>query len=112
MVRFLPLALVGISRGRAQFTLLFWDILFHPIDGVFEHAYQSAPLDLATDAFSIVRAALVDNRLVALEAGQGPALLKEADDRERDKKTWAVGMRWDFAAEDLAAIVEVRPLHR
>jgi hypothetical protein len=36
-----------------QFGLLFFDILFAPIDGAFETAYQSSPLDLTTDAFRI-----------------------------------------------------------
>ncbi|KWU46578.1 hypothetical protein RHOSPDRAFT_8870, partial [Rhodotorula sp. JG-1b] len=36
------------------FALIFWDILFAPVDGVFETPFQTAPLDLATDAFSIV----------------------------------------------------------
>ena len=41
------------SLTLVQFSLVFWDILFTPIDGVFETAYQSAPLDLRTDAFCI-----------------------------------------------------------
>ncbi|KAI9248276.1 hypothetical protein BDA99DRAFT_232249 [Phascolomyces articulosus] len=33
------------------FILLFWDIVFAPMDGVFETSYQSAPLDMGSDAF-------------------------------------------------------------
>lgn len=33
--------------------LLMWDVLFAPIDGAFETAYQSEPLDLRTDSFAV-----------------------------------------------------------
>ena len=33
------------------FMLLFWDIVFAPMDGVFETPYQTAPLDMGSDAF-------------------------------------------------------------
>lgn len=33
--------------------LLFWDIIFASIPGVFETPYQSAPLDLGSDAFYV-----------------------------------------------------------
>jgi hypothetical protein len=39
--------------SRSQFALTFWDIIFAPVDGVFETPYQSAPLDLSTDAFAV-----------------------------------------------------------
>jgi Fanconi-associated nuclease 1 len=32
---------------------LFWDILFAPFPDVLETPYQSAPLDLTTDAFFV-----------------------------------------------------------
>lgn len=32
-------------------VLLFWDIIFAPIPGVFETPYQTAPLDMRSDAF-------------------------------------------------------------
>ncbi|GAA96728.1 uncharacterized protein L969DRAFT_20070 [Mixia osmundae IAM 14324] len=87
------------------FGLLFWDVLFAPVDGVFETAYQSAPLDLATDAFSIVRAGLVKERLAAIADGQAEALLSAVDDRERPRNSWCIGVRWGYTREDLLAIV-------
>lgn len=33
--------------------LLMWDVIFAPIDGAFETAYQSEPLDLRTDSFAV-----------------------------------------------------------
>ncbi|GAA6016966.1 hypothetical protein JCM10207_007864 [Rhodosporidiobolus poonsookiae] len=89
------------------FALTFWDILFAPVDGVFETPYQSAPLDLATDAFAIVRRPAITARLAALAAGAGPDLVRETDDRERPLGTWAVGTNWDrFSRDDLVEIVE------
>jgi hypothetical protein len=131
-------ARANTSFTRTQFALIFWDILFAPVDGVFETPFQTAPLDLATDAFSIgasrgqvtshsagrtnprrdgrliggrsaVRRPAINERLAAIAAGEGPALLKETDDRERPLETFAVGIRWDrYTQEDLLEIVEVR----
>ncbi|GAA5879167.1 hypothetical protein JCM1840_006215 [Sporobolomyces johnsonii] len=89
------------------FALIFWDIIFAPVDGVFETAFQSAPLDLATDAFAIVRRPAITARLEAIERGEAVKFLKETDDRERPLGTWAVGINWDkFGQEDLVEIVE------
>ncbi|GAA5918614.1 hypothetical protein JCM6882_000834 [Rhodosporidiobolus microsporus] len=89
------------------FALTFWDIIFAPIDGVFETPYQSAPLDLATDAFAVVRRPQIAARLSDIAAGKGGELLGAVDDRERPLGTWAVGTNWErFAKEDLLEIVE------
>lgn len=37
------------------FMLLMWDVIFAPMPGVFETPYQSAPMDLWTDAFYVGR---------------------------------------------------------
>ncbi|KNZ45352.1 hypothetical protein VP01_820g1 [Puccinia sorghi] len=36
-----------------QFCLVFWDVIFAPVPGAFETSFQTAPLDMATDAFRI-----------------------------------------------------------
>lgn len=33
--------------------MIFWDVLFAPVPGAFETEFQSAPLDLNSDAFAI-----------------------------------------------------------
>jgi Fanconi-associated nuclease 1 len=91
-----------------QFALLFWDVIFAPIDGVFETAYQAGPLDLSTDAFAIVRAELVAERLQQIEDGQAPELLQITDERERENKTYCVGLKWGYEREDLLEIIQVR----
>ncbi|GAA5840395.1 hypothetical protein JCM11251_006549 [Rhodosporidiobolus azoricus] len=89
------------------FALTFWDILFAPVDGVFETPYQAAPLDLATDAFAVVRRPQIAARLAAIAAGEAPSLLADVDDRERPLGTWAVGSNWErYSKEDLLEIVE------
>ncbi|GAA6000814.1 fanconi-associated nuclease 1 [Rhodotorula paludigena] len=89
------------------FALTFWDILFAPVDGVFETEFQTAPLDLATDAFAIVRRPAITARLAAISDGSAPTLLKETDERERPKGTFAVGTNWDrYSQEDLLEIVD------
>lgn len=88
--------------------MLFWDVIFAPIDGVFETAYQAGPLDLSTDAFAIVRADLVAERLQDIENGRALHLLLETDERERENKTYCVGMRWGYEREDLVEIIQVR----
>ncbi|BGP45790.1 hypothetical protein JCM10450v2_001620 [Rhodotorula kratochvilovae] len=89
------------------FALTFWDILFAPVDGVFETALQTAPLDLATDAFAIVRRPAITARLAALAQGEAPALLCATDARERPRGTFAVGTNWErYACEELVEIVQ------
>ncbi|KAK4052984.1 hypothetical protein OIO90_004108 [Microbotryomycetes sp. JL221] len=89
------------------FTLVFWDIVFAPVNGVFETAYQSRPLDLTTDAFAVVRRPLIDARLEAIRHGQATEFLEVADDRERPLNTFAVGVNWArYSKQDLIEIVE------
>ncbi|KAF9400427.1 hypothetical protein BGX21_004336 [Mortierella sp. AD011] len=45
------------------FGLLFWDILFSPQPGVFETPFQTAPLDLRTDAFYLQRQEIIMDRI-------------------------------------------------
>lgn len=55
-----------------------------------------------------VRRPLVDARLEAIRRGEAGQILAEADDRERPRETWAVGVSWSkFTKEDLLEIVEV-----
>ncbi|GAA5922491.1 hypothetical protein JCM3775_005748 [Rhodotorula graminis] len=89
------------------FALTFWDILFAPVDGVFETAFQTAPLDLSSDAFAIVRRPAIDARLASIAAGDAPALLRSTDERERPRGTFAVGTNWErYAFEDLEEIAQ------
>ncbi|ORY81965.1 VRR-NUC domain-domain-containing protein, partial [Protomyces lactucae-debilis] len=95
------------------FGLLFWDILFLPIPGVFQTAFQTAPLDLATDAFYPSRASALNLRLAAIENGKAAELLQATDTIHRNRETWCVGVNWNYALQDLleiASCIGPRPL--
>ncbi len=83
-------------------VLVMWDVIFMDgIAGSFETPYQAAPLDLGSDSFGVVRGAEIRARLDCIARTGGLDLIAEADDRERPKKTWAVGCRWDLFSRDV-----------
>ncbi|KAI0333539.1 hypothetical protein GY45DRAFT_1344002 [Cubamyces sp. BRFM 1775] len=87
------------------FGLLFWDVIFAPIPGVFETRYQAAPLDLAEDTFYYARQALADARVAEIEAGRAAEILERTYDAHTG--VLCVGVRWDlFPKEDLVALVK------
>jgi hypothetical protein len=49
------------------FGLAFWDIIFHPVKGVFFNPFQRGPDDLFTSDFRDSRQALINERLTELE---------------------------------------------
>jgi fanconi-associated nuclease 1 len=81
--------------------------LFLPLPGVFETPYQTAPLDLATDAFFPLRRREISVRLAEIENGNASDILKRTHEREKVRETWCVGLSWTYAVEDLLEIVEV-----
>ena len=87
------------------FGLLFYDILFAYVPNVFQTAYQTCPLDLHTDAFYGARASEINRRLVEIGNGAAERLLKETWDREFERKTCVVGVRWE--EYDIADLLEV-----
>ncbi len=48
------------------FGLLFWDVVFAPLDGMFQHPFQDAPLDYRTEYFHGHRAERIAARMEAL----------------------------------------------
>lgn len=89
-------------------VLAMWDIIFMDgIAGSFETPYQSAPLDLGSDSFPIVRSREIRERLDHIERTGGLDLIAQADDKERENRTWAVGCRWElFSREDVLEVAE------
>ena len=91
---------------RTLFGLLFYDILFAYVPNVFQTAYQIAPLDLHTDAFYGTRISEISRRIVEIGNGDAEQLLRETWERESERKTCAVGVRWDeYELDDLVEIV-------
>lgn len=83
-----------------------WPVLFHPLPGAFETCYQTAPLDLGEDTFARARASMIEERLTQMESTEAAlAMLREADKRERERGTWAVGLSWDFGRRELEEIL-------
>lgn len=87
-------------------VLLFWDIIFTPIPGVFETPYQNGPLDLRTDAFYESRADLINGRLREIENGEYLEIIKRVDDRERSRNTMCIGINWNYELQDIMEISE------
>ncbi|MDF1667860.1 MAG: VRR-NUC domain-containing protein, partial [Planctomycetota bacterium] len=59
------------SLWLTLFGLAFWDIIFAPIQGAFEHPFQHGPLDLHSAEFRQAREQLIVDRLAFLEADKG-----------------------------------------
>ncbi|MEL7059649.1 MAG: VRR-NUC domain-containing protein [Acidobacteriota bacterium] len=51
---------------RALFGLTFWDIVFAPVQGAFQHPFQVAPLDLDGPGFQAARGEQIETRLAEL----------------------------------------------
>lgn len=90
---------------KTLFGYLFYDVLFVYVPNVFQTAYQTCPLDLHTDSFYPSRASEINLRLMEISNGEAERLIREVDERERNKKTCVVGLKWDFAVEDLLEVV-------
>ncbi len=69
---------------KSLFGLAFWDIVFSPVAGAFQHPFQLGPLDLASPSFRANRAGAVEHRLEELRADSepGPRLLRRYDEKE------------------------------
>ncbi|KAK1833832.1 VRR-NUC domain-containing protein [Podospora conica] len=91
---------------RTLFAYLFFDVLFVYIPNVFQTAFQTCPLDLHTDAFFPARASEINHRLVEISNGGAERLLREVDERERERRTCVVGLNWDFEIGDLVELVQ------
>ncbi len=69
---------------RSLFGLAFWEVVFAPVAGAFQHPFQLGPLDLDSPHFRIHRAEAVEQRLEELRAdpAPGPSLLRRYDEKE------------------------------
>ncbi|KAF8310540.1 hypothetical protein DL93DRAFT_1584990 [Clavulina sp. PMI_390] len=98
------------SEGRVVrhiFLLLFWEIIFLPVEGAFETAYQMAPLDISHDSFYFARKKEIDTRLKEIEDGEASRIARETDQRERKLNTFAIGAAWDLCTkEETLEIIE------
>jgi fanconi-associated nuclease 1 len=90
------------------FGVLFWDIIFLLVPGAFETRFQTAPLDIAEDAFYHARRDAIETRLKELEDGRGEDIAKRIEAEHRAQKTWCVGVDWTLLEEgEIVDIVRV-----
>ena len=75
---------------KSLFGLTFWDIVFAPVPGAFQHPFQYGPLDQFEDDFRPRRAALIEERLGWLQNHSDPAtpLLERYDAKEGTANPW------------------------
>ena len=68
---------------KSLFGLAFWDVIFAPVAGAFQHPFQLGPLDLHSPSFRSARADAIDQRLAALRAAArpGPDLMRVYDEK-------------------------------
>ena len=89
------------------FSLIFWDIIFMPVEGVFETPYQVKPLDFGTFEFYAARRSAVHERLAEIENGGALEILQRVDTAQRPLNTLCIGVNWEYPAPDLEEIVAV-----
>ncbi|KAK7557355.1 hypothetical protein IWX92DRAFT_88949 [Phyllosticta citricarpa] len=77
------------------FALLFHDVLFAYVPHVFQTPYQSAPLDLSSDAFFAARSSLVRHRLAEIENGGAEDIARGVWDSESERRTAVSGEQTD-----------------
>lgn len=87
------------------FGLIMWDVLFHPVNDVFQHSFQTAPLDLDSDLFFLTRRSLVEGRLAELEADDAAAALMLRSTWQREYGRLCRGVAWE--RESLEDMVDI-----
>ncbi|KAK4838019.1 hypothetical protein QYF36_010411 [Acer negundo] len=75
------------------FGLLMWDILFSDVPDVFRSRFQTAPLDLATDSFYVVRKNLIESQLQKIHDGMAEEIIITS--WESHMGTACKGVNWD-----------------
>ncbi|KAJ2352453.1 hypothetical protein GGF43_003749 [Coemansia sp. RSA 2618] len=86
------------------FSLLFWDVIFHPLPGVLDTEYQSQPLDMGSEAFYFSRCAMIEQRLAEITAGHVEQPIRDIYSREHGAE--CVGVSWDLSCEQLLTIAK------
>ncbi|KAF8388570.1 hypothetical protein HHK36_027245 [Tetracentron sinense] len=86
------------------FGLLMWDIIFADVSDVFRTKFQTAPLDLETDNFYILRKSLIEPHLHKIHSGMAEEILITS--WESHIGTACRGVNWDrHSLFDLRAAV-------
>ena len=86
---------------RALFGLLFWDVIFAPVPGTFQHRFQSGPLDLASEHFYESRRSLIVARLETLRGADLGRMVSDRFERYHGVANALIGWH-SYTAEELA----------
>lgn len=86
---------------RALFGLLFWDVIFAPVPGVFQHQFHDAPLDAGSEQFYVARRDLIEARLAQLARVDLGAEVCRAWDAHRGERCAFV--YWEGCERDVLA---------
>ncbi|GAX84969.1 hypothetical protein CEUSTIGMA_g12390.t1 [Chlamydomonas eustigma] len=85
------------------FGLIMWDVIMSPVQDVFRTPFQTAPLDLGTDAFYPARKQAIEDRLQAVAEGGAEHVIKVC--WEQNLGRWCRGVSWDqYSLEELLEI--------
>ncbi|KAK9991346.1 hypothetical protein SO802_026331 [Lithocarpus litseifolius] len=76
------------------FGLLMWDIIFSNVPNVFRTRFQTAPLDMETDSFYLVRKSCIESHLQKIHDGMGEEILITS--WESHVGTACRGVNWDW----------------
>lgn len=101
--------------------MLFWDVLFCDVPGVFISPYQrnisiheltylkESPLDFGSEYFLSARRQRVEQRFDDIRENKYEDIIKEIDSLERSNNTICVGINWDkLSLDDILSIANVR----
>ncbi|KAJ2889463.1 hypothetical protein GGI21_006562, partial [Coemansia aciculifera] len=90
------------SMVTSLFSLLFWDIIFHPLPGALDTEYQSRPLDMGSESFYFSRQTLIDERLDEIAGGQFADTIQANYDFGYGAE--CVGVSWDITCDQLLVV--------
>jgi len=92
------------SLFRTLFSLLMWDVIFFPVPNVFQHPFQSIPLDWGTNSFYLARREVIENRLAEIASWPRPTGFgRMASDHKSNSDPNIVNMRGhiSYALEEI-----------
>jgi len=93
------------SLYTTLFGLLFWDEIFAPIEGVFQHRFQDAPLDMDSEWFFTARRPAIERRLATCSKGSVRGLLERGFEQHYGRR--CRGVAWEaYDAVDLVRVAD------
>ena len=91
---------------KTIFGLLFWDIIFMDVPGVFVSPYQTAPMDLGHPCFYESRREEIESRLELIRNGSAKSILTQVYSLQGSKNTFCIGVDWHYSCTDLSEIID------